>query len=124
MAYSSQENVALAISPVNDMLYVIDILSINVEAYPIYTKTFILAQNKPNPAIDVTTINYELREKAEVRLSVFDNTGRLLQQYNNGIQEKGGYSLELNVSELNSGIYYYELKAGEYGKRFKAMLVK
>jgi len=123
MAYSSQENVALAISPVNDMLYVIDILSINVEAYPIYTKTFILAQNKPNPAIDLTTINYELKEKAEVKLSVFDNTGRLIQQYNNGIQEKGGYSLELNVSELNSGIYYYTLQVNKL-KQTKKLIIQ
>ncbi len=123
MAYSSQENVALAISPVNDFLYVVDFSSINVEAYPIYINDFILEQNIPNPATGSTTINYELKENAEVKLSVFDNAGRLVQQNICGFQEKGEYSLYLNICELHPGVYYYSLCADNQSET-KKMVIK
>jgi len=123
MAYSLQENVVLVISPVDDNLYVIDMTTTDVETYSIAENSFILYQNTPNPATGLTTINYELKEKAEVKLTVFDNAGKLIQQYNNDIQKKGKHSLELNISELTPGVYYYTLYADNQSHT-KKMIVK
>ncbi len=123
MAYSPQENVALVISPVDDNLYVIDMTTTDVETYSIAENNFILYQNTPNPATGLTTINYELKEKAEVKLSVFDNAGKLIQQYNSDIQKKGNHSLELDISKFNPGVYYYTLYADNQSQT-KKMIVK
>ena len=82
-----------------------------------------MGQNTPNPATGSTTINYELKDNAEVKISVFDNTGRLVQQNICGFQEKGEYSLDLNISELNPGVYYYSLCADNQ-LQTKKMIVK
>ena len=123
MAYSPQENVALVISPVDDNLYVIDMTTTGMETYSIANNKFILHQNTPNPATAFTSVNYELKENAAVKLAVFDNTGKLIQQFNKGSQKKGKYSFELNVSEFNSGVYYYTLSVDNQSQT-KKMIVK
>jgi hypothetical protein len=123
MAYSPQENVALVISPVNDNLYVIDLTTTDVETYSIAENNFTSYQNTPNPATGFTTINYQLKEKAKVKLSVFDNSGKLIQQYIKGIQEARKYSMELNISEFISGVYYYTLSVGNQSQT-KKLIVK
>ncbi len=123
MAYSPQENVALAISPVNDNLYVVDITLTNIENYAIKQSNFVVEQNSPNPARNFTVINYEVREKSDIKLSIYDNTGKLIKQINKGIQNKGNYSFEINVSDLKSGVYFYKFSSNKQSHT-KKMIVE
>ncbi|MEN8122802.1 MAG: T9SS type A sorting domain-containing protein, partial [Bacteroidota bacterium] len=122
MAYSQQENVALAISSIDDNLHVIDFSTINIENFNISTNSFVLKQNTPNPAKGFTTINYEIKETGNVELSVFDNSGKLIQHYISGIQDKGNYFFEIETSDYISGIYFYKLSVNNQSQT-KKMIV-
>jgi len=70
-----------------------------------------LSQNMPNPAKDVTTINYELAQSANnVVIEITDITGKQVKAFNKGKQTTGKYSVSFDGNELQAGIYFYTLK--------------
>ncbi|MBI1937865.1 MAG: T9SS type A sorting domain-containing protein [Ignavibacteriales bacterium] len=85
---------------------------------------FTLNQNFPNPFNPVTTISYWLPEKTNVKLVVFDILGREVAELVNGEQASGVYNIKFDGSNLNSGIYFYRLDAGEFTDVKKLLLVK
>ncbi len=85
---------------------------------------FSLSQNYPNPFNPVTTINYEIRIKSLIRLSVFDLNGRLISELINQKQGPGTYSIEFDGKGLSSGVYFYKLRAGDYSETRKMILAK
>ncbi len=73
-----------------------------------------LAQNAPNPVTGETTIRYTLAAPAEVSLSVYDITGRLVATLDAGAKSPGAYAVLWNGrggdgSPLASGLYLYRL---------------
>jgi Secretion system C-terminal sorting domain len=83
-----------------------------------------LSQNFPNPFNPVTVINYDLPKAADVRLGLYDITGKKVMSVVNEKQEAGYYSVSVNASQLSSGIYFYSLTADDYIKTKSMMLVK
>lgn len=71
---------------------------------------FTLGQNAPNPARDAVEITYTLPEGGAVELSLYDPAGRLVTTAVNGVQNKGVHTIQLNVSDLPSGLYVYVLR--------------
>ena len=57
-------------------------------------------------------ITYRLPEQSEVRLSVFDVTGRRVQVLVDSFQPAGSHAVEWNTAGLASGLYFYRLEAG------------
>lgn len=86
--------------------------------------TFELAQNYPNPFNPVTKINYLIKEKVNVELKIFNVLGKEIMSLLNEIKEPGKYSIMFDGSKLSSGLYYYQLKAGEFTETKKMMLIK
>jgi hypothetical protein len=76
--------------------------------------SFTLYQNYPNPFNPSTTISYRLKEKAFVKLDVYDITGKLIKVLVNQIKDPGLYETEFNAKGLASGIYFYRLEV--FGK--------
>jgi choice-of-anchor B domain-containing protein len=74
--------------------------------------TFRLEQNYPNPFNPVTTIRYEIDERSDVSLRVFNILGQQVAVLVNGSQAPGKYSLSFDASQLSSGVYFYKLTAG------------
>ena len=85
---------------------------------------FSLAQNYPNPFNPVTTINYDLAATVPVRLLVYNSLGQQVATLVHDTQPAGRYSVSFDGSSLASGLYFYEIKAGEFHKLQKMMLVK
>lgn len=63
----------------------------------------------PNPFRQSTTINYRLPTSGNVRLGLYDATGRLVMTLANGYQEEGNYHLAVTGNRLARGIYLLRL---------------
>ena len=84
----------------------------------------ILYENYPNPFNPITLIRYRLENRSNIRLKIFDITGKEIITLSEGIKEPGEYKAEFDGSNLPSGIYLYRLEAGENILTRKMMLLK
>lgn len=87
-------------------------------------KKFSLSQNYPNPFNPSTKINFELPRSSNVKLSVYDITGKLASELVNEQRAAGYYTVEFNASNLASGMYFYRIEAGDFSATKKMMLIK
>lgn len=76
----------------------------------------------PNPASDYIEVSYNLTNHYEVSLTLYDINGKNVLTPVSDKQNTGHNSIRLNTSELNSGIYFYELKVGNESKRYKIII--
>ena len=72
-----------------------------------------LGQNFPNPANGVTTIPFDLERDATVSLQMHDVSGKLVMEQHLGRRATGTHRLEIATDQLNEGVYFYTLTAGE-----------
>jgi ligand-binding sensor domain-containing protein len=86
--------------------------------------SFKLYQNYPNPFNPMTTIEFEIPEKASVKLIVYDILGREVGKLVDKELEPGRYKVNFDASELSSGVYFYRLEAGKFADVKKMLLVK
>jgi len=71
-----------------------------------------LNQNYPNPFSQQTQISYELVQPENVIIVITDITGRMVKLIEEGSKSRGKHSVVFSNSDLESGLYYYTLKAG------------
>ncbi len=83
-----------------------------------------LSQNYPNPFNPSTVINYTIADKNLVTLKVYDILGKEVTTLVNEVKEAGNYSVIFNAENLSAGIYFYELKSGNYYDVKKMSLIK
>ncbi|MEM6378520.1 MAG: T9SS type A sorting domain-containing protein [Bacteroidota bacterium] len=67
----------------------------------------------PNPVSRNTMIDYSVPETGNIRISLFDQNGRMVKSVFNGRQLAGGNRVELDVTDLAAGQYYLSLIAKE-----------
>ncbi|MBK6765490.1 MAG: T9SS type A sorting domain-containing protein [bacterium] len=72
---------------------------------------FSLMQNYPNPFNPETNIPFALPVRSNVTLKVYDLLGREVATLANGAFEAGLHTVNLNGSDLSSGVYFYTIKA-------------
>jgi photosystem II stability/assembly factor-like uncharacterized protein len=77
---------------------------------------FALYQNYPNPFNPATSIQYQVSSISQVSLKVYDLLGREVATLVNEKKYPGNYTVEFDASGLSSGIYFYQLSAGYFGK--------
>ncbi len=85
---------------------------------------FGLGQNYPNPFNPSTTISYQLPTNSFVTLKVYDVLGKEIVTLVNGQLAAGSYQITINASHLSSGIYFYQLRAGNDVQTCKMVLMK
>jgi len=95
-----------------------------------------LYQNYPNPFNPSTTIKYEIPDQvrndkikvethghASVQLKVYDILGREVATLVNKKQKTGYYEVGWNATNQPSGVYFYQLTAGNYSEVKKMILL-
>jgi hypothetical protein len=85
--------------------------------------TFGLSQNYPNPFNPATTVRYSLASSKTVTLKIFDVLGRAVATLINDVRPAGIHTVEWNASNVSSGVYFYELRAGEF-RAVKKLIVQ
>jgi hypothetical protein len=87
--------------------------------------SFQLYQNYPNPFNPSTLIQYEIGSRQLVNLTVFNSLGEEVAILVNEYQEVGIHSKRFEVnSALPSGVYYYQLKSGDFVQSKKMIFLK
>ena len=98
--------------------------------------TFSLYQNFPNPFNPSTKIKYEIpavgtRDRVSVQLKVYDVLGNEVATLVNEEKQPGTYEVEFSTNshsgesrKLTSGIYFYQLKSGNFVETKKMILLK
>jgi len=83
-----------------------------------------LSQNYPNPFKGQTNIRYYLAEESFVSIKVFDLTGRVVASLINESQNTGNHQVTYTATNLESGVYYYQLQAGDSIVTRKMMILE
>ena len=96
-------------------------------------KTALLA-NYPNPFNPETWIPYHLATDADVTLTIYDLTGAAIRQFDLGHQPAGYYTDRTKAAywdgrnasgePVASGVYFYQLRAGDYTATRKMLILK
>ena len=85
---------------------------------------FRLLQNYPNPFNPSTTIRFTLPGREMVSLKVYDILGREVATLLNGELPAGDHRVQFEGQNLPSGVYFYRLRAGNFVKTRKMLLVR
>lgn len=85
---------------------------------------FLLSQNWPNPFNPSTKIKYSVPQSSNIILKAFDVLGNEIETLVNEEKPAGTYELTWYAENLPSGVYFYQLKAGNYIDTKKMILLK
>lgn len=86
-------------------------------------ETFTLHQNVPNPVSEATTFSFELRERADVTLAVYDAAGRAVATVAKGCFAAGRHDVGFQ-NHLPPGVYVYRLSVGGETAARRMVVVK
>jgi subtilisin family serine protease len=81
---------------------------------------FSLSQNYPNPFNPMTTIEYSIPEKSEVKMALYSLMGDKVSDIVNRVEEPGYKKVVFDGSGLASGIYFYTITASSEGNIFRS----
>lgn len=83
-----------------------------------------LSQNFPNPFNPVTTIEYQIPQAGMVKITLYNILGQEIRTIINEVKEVGVHKVNIDASDLNSGVYLYKIESGSFVKTRKMTLVK
>tara|TARA_B100000029_G_scaffold222102_2_gene219845 strand:+ start:2009 stop:3319 length:1311 start_codon:yes stop_codon:yes gene_type:complete len=97
-----------------------------VEDEVVIANDFHLFQNYPNPFNPKTTIRFNIPEgfQETMSLQVFDITGRLVKTLMNDRLSPGQHQIHWDAVHYPTGIYFFQLRSGDFIQTQKALLVK
>lgn len=102
-----------------------------VKGYGDYQKALetSLSENYPNPFNPTTVISFSLRESCHTTLTVYNTLGQKVRTLANGQFSAGTHSLVWDSRDdsgriVSCGVYVYTLRAGEFVKTRRMMMVE
>ncbi|MGH7493589.1 MAG: T9SS type A sorting domain-containing protein [bacterium] len=92
-------------------------------------RNFVLHQNYPNPFNPATRITFELIKNLRVSLKIYNAHGQLVETLLDQNLGFGQHEVTWNAQDRSgrvaaSGVYFYELRAGELSERKKMVLMQ
>jgi len=83
-----------------------------------------LHQNYPNPFNPSTAIKFSLSIAEDVQIEVYNVAGQKVKTLLNQKMRAGTHKVEFNGSNLASGVYFYQIQAGQFQDVKKMVLIK
>ncbi len=85
--------------------------------------------NFPNPFNRATSIQYDISQKSQVIITIYNMLGNKIFQLDEGLKEAGTHMLRWHGidgsgNSLSAGIYLYHIRAGQFSKTKKMVLMK
>ncbi|MFO7446680.1 MAG: sugar-binding protein, partial [Ignavibacteriaceae bacterium] len=97
---------------------------VGVKTEPAIAKDYYLSQNYPNPFNPNTNIQFSIPGSEFVSLKIYNSLGQEVEQLISEEMNAGVYTAVWDASKLASGIYYYQIKAGQFVQTRKLVLLK
>ena len=85
---------------------------------------FKLSQNFPNPFNPTTTIHYDLPKQSYVNVTIYDLLGQRVKTLIEQNQDAGYKSVQWDATNISSGMYFYQIRVGEYVQTRRMILLK
>ena len=90
---------------------------------------FSLYQNYPNPFNSSTMLHYDLPQKSHVTIVIYDMLGGHIRSIVSGMQDAGYNSVTWDGKDdlgkpVSSGVYLYQIRAGDFTKTSRMVLLK
>jgi pectate lyase len=90
---------------------------------------FELSQNYPNPFNPATTINYSLKKRMNIEISIYNSLGKRIRTLVHTYLTPGNYSIvwdgkNSNGDRIPSGVYFVSMRSGIYSISKKIILLK
>lgn len=76
----------------------------------------------PNPSIQSSTLLFNLKNAEQIKISLFDITGKEIVKIADEEMQKGNQKININTSKLSAGIYICKIQ-GESGERLVKLVV-
>jgi hypothetical protein len=109
---------------VNDYKYSYSYIPTGIEQFEGEVGTYSLSNNYPNPFNPSTKIKYSVPKSSNVVIKVFDVLGNEIETLVNEEKAAGTYEVTWYAEQLPSGVYFYQLQAGDYINTKKMILLK
>ena len=90
----------------------------------IFISDFKLTNIYPNPFNPSTTISYDVSNLSNVKISIYNINGQLVEILKDQLHKAGQYNITWNANEYTSGVYFVKLMAGNFVDRQKIILIK
>lgn len=97
---------------------------VNIENETYTPLQFGILQNYPNPFNPATRIRYSLPRLTRVQIKVYDILANEVALLVNEEKPAGTYDITWNAANLPSGIYFYQIIAGEFVQTKKMVFLK
>ena len=78
----------------------------------------------PNPFNPITSIDYTINKPTNIKITIFDVTGRLIKVIENGYKGIGDHVIRWNAENHSSGIYYIQIHSDHNIEMQKVVLLK
>ena len=117
-------DVAINVAADNYYTFVEGIGISGINEKPQQALNYTLKQNYPNPFNPLTTIEFTLPVKSEVRLVVSNILGEVVEVLAAGDYAAGNHTIRFNAVDLSAGIYFYSLQADQFSQVKKLVLLK
>lgn len=110
---------------------VIDLVTTDVEEHKLalLPSEFALGQNYPNPFNHNTIIKYSVPVPSQVKIRIYNVLGQKVRNLVNEPQQAGYKTIHWDGKndrgvEVSSGVYFYQMQAGDFVKNMKMILLK
>jgi hypothetical protein len=103
-----------------------DYLSIAAEGVPL---KFALHENYPNPFNPTTTLRFDLPEVSDITLTIYNMLGQKVRTFDYQNTSAGYHSVTWDATNdygdpVGAGVYLYQLRADQFVKTRKMVLLK
>jgi hypothetical protein len=105
-------------------VYKTSITVTSIESEKLLPNHFELFQNYPNPFNPSTTIEFTISQTENVSLKIFNSLGEEVASLLNETLSPGSYKLNFHTETLSSGVYIYQLSAGNLIQTKKMTLLR
>jgi len=86
-------------------------------------RKFEVVGNYPNPFNPETTVLFRIPAEMKVKISVYNNLGQLVTVVKNEVMKSGSHEVKIKADNLASGVYFYEVVAGNVNRSVKKMVL-